>query len=258
MNIDAPEIVALRAKVSTADEEFHVAMACHEAWKPAAYDRDLHQRLGTSYAANTFKLIRQVLRREMVLALWRLWDNDTQAIRLGAIANALGNKRIMDALASACAAQWGNHQPLVICDNIPAEDQADFVEALRQSDIEFGRQQGEKLRLRATEAIEIIRRYQEGGERHATLETLTTLRHQQLAHRQVNRTAIDTGDPDTFDERIEAFYQDMSKLIHLLRLVVENVSYNPEETAEIFHKNATLFWAGVRGERTEGHPNYTR
>ena len=63
-----------------------MAMAFTRAWKPAAYDRDLHQRLGTSYAANTFNVIRQVLRREMVLALWRIWARHGKLFRPGAIA----------------------------------------------------------------------------------------------------------------------------------------------------------------------------
>jgi len=108
MNIDAPEILALRAKVRAADEEFHVAMACHEAWKPAAYDGAVHERMGNSYASNTFLVVRQMLRRETLLALMRLWDEDKRAVGMTSIANALDDKRIMDALAADYAAQWGN------------------------------------------------------------------------------------------------------------------------------------------------------
>jgi hypothetical protein len=41
MNINDPEIVRLRESVAAAREEFDLAVAFHEVWKPAAYDEDL-------------------------------------------------------------------------------------------------------------------------------------------------------------------------------------------------------------------------
>jgi hypothetical protein len=45
MEIDEPRIVALKLKVTAAQEEFDMAVTFHEIWKPAAYDRELHNRL---------------------------------------------------------------------------------------------------------------------------------------------------------------------------------------------------------------------
>lgn len=42
MEINDPKIVALQLKVTAAQQEFDWAIAFHEVWKPAAYDRDLH------------------------------------------------------------------------------------------------------------------------------------------------------------------------------------------------------------------------
>jgi hypothetical protein len=110
MKIDDSKILTLRAKVRAAHEKFDTAQACHEAWKPAAYDEALdealHERIGRSYAANTFIVLRQALRREMLLALMRLWDNTPQAVGMRSIANSLQDKRIMDALAAECEAHW--------------------------------------------------------------------------------------------------------------------------------------------------------
>jgi hypothetical protein len=61
---------------------------------------------------------------------------------------------------------------------------------------------------------------------------------------------------DATDVEIESFYQDNSELIHLLLSLVERIAYDPNDTAETYHFYASFFWAGVRGERTEGHPNY--
>jgi hypothetical protein len=223
MKIDDPKILSLRAKARAAHEEFDTAQACHEAWKPAAYDEALHERIGRSFAANTFIVLRQALRREMLLALMRLWDNNSQAVGMKSIANSLQDKRIMDA---------------------------------RRIEAKFGREQSDALRQRATEAIAIIDTYTDGGSRYSTYKKLKRLRGEHLAHRQVTPTPAEVVGADTTDEEIENFYQDMSRLIRLLRGSVEDTDYNPEETAKLRHRHAALFWAGVRGERTEGHPDY--
>ena len=48
MNTDDPKITELQAKVTAAQQEFNLAVAFHEIWKPTAYDPDLHGRLGVS------------------------------------------------------------------------------------------------------------------------------------------------------------------------------------------------------------------
>jgi hypothetical protein len=80
MEINDPTILALRMKVTAAVEELDTAIAFHEAWKPARHDRAFHLRLGSSHATNTFVVVRQALRRETLLAMMRLWDDDERAV----------------------------------------------------------------------------------------------------------------------------------------------------------------------------------
>ncbi len=47
-NNSNPRIASLRLHVEAAQQEFDWAVVCHEVWKPTAYDRDLHQRMGVS------------------------------------------------------------------------------------------------------------------------------------------------------------------------------------------------------------------
>ena len=108
----------------------------------SAFDKDLHQRIGHSYAGNSFLIIRAALRRELLLALARLWDTNSAAVRMNKIAAELADPAILDALAA-------------------------------------------ELRTDADEAFRIIRKYQEGGTGHGTLNVLLDLRHQRLAHRQL-------------------------------------------------------------------------
>ena len=63
-------------------------------------------------------------------------------------------------------------------------------------------------------------------------------------------------DPSASDEEIEAFYRDNSEIIRLLLSAVNALAYNPAKAGEVFRHDAAHFWAGTRGEQTEGHPNY--
>jgi hypothetical protein len=107
MNIDDQTIVSVREKVDAAREELDMAVTFHEAWKPSAYDEDLHKRMGASYATNTFLVVRTALYREMLLALMRLWDKDTRAIGMESIAATIGDPHLIDALAADRAARIG-------------------------------------------------------------------------------------------------------------------------------------------------------
>jgi hypothetical protein len=225
----ASMIASLRKQVKAAQQEFDMAVTFHETWKPVAYDKDLHKRMGKSYATNAFFVVRLALRREMLLALMRLWDKDSRTVRMKeSIADTLRTQSVIDALAADRAARIGMTD---------AEDQ------MRQD-----------LSERANKAIALVDKYSKEGSHYAVLENLRRLRHKRLAHRQIEAMPVTTA--DATDVEIESFYQDNSELIHLLLSLVEAVAYDPKETADVYRHYATLFWAGVRGERTEGHPNY--
>jgi hypothetical protein len=202
MEIDDPKIVALREKVTAAQQEFDMAVTFHEVWKPAAYDQDLHSRLGKSFASQAFLITRTALRREMLLALIRLWDSNTQAVRMQSIAATLREKEVIDALALDRA----NHLGL--------------PEAIDEMRDDLGK--------KAAKVVQLIHK------------KLLALRNERLAHRQLAQ-ATATGANAT-DEEIEEFYQDNSKLIHILLSVVNAMAYNPEDTAKVYRFYASHFW----------------
>jgi hypothetical protein len=213
----------LKLKVTAAREEFDMAVTFHEIWKPAAYDQELHIRLGRSYATQAFLVTRAALRREMVLALIRLWDTNPQALKMQSIWHDLRDKQVIDALALNRARNTG------------------FLDVL-----EFMR---EDLGKKADEAVSLIGKYMEGGPADHVLKTLRNLRNERLAHRQLS-PATAPGATAT-DEDIEEFYQDNSKLIHILLSLVNAMAYDPEDTAGVFRHYATCFWALFRqDERT--------
>jgi hypothetical protein len=204
MEIHDEKIASLREKVSAAHQEFDMAVTFHEVWKPAAFDEDLHKRMGASYATNAFFVVRAALRREMLLALTRLWDKDARAVGMESIAATLGDKCVIDALAADRAPRFGS-------------------EAEGQMRKELGQC--------ADAAILQINKYSEGGSHGVVRRKLKKLRNERLAHRQTDATAIAEADPTA--EEIESFYLDMSELIRLLLSLVMAVAYNPHETGHV-------------------------
>jgi hypothetical protein len=105
----------------------------------------------------------------------------------------------------------------------------------------------------ADKAIALIHKYSKDGPGWDVRRRLTRLRNEQLAHRQ---TATANVAPDPSAEEIESFYLDMFEIIRLLLSLVLGKAYNPKDTGGVYRNYSEFFWASVRGERTEGHPNY--
>lgn len=215
LEIDDPKILTLRKQVAAAQQEFDMAVAFHEVWKPAAYDKDLHSRLGTSYATQAFLVARTALRREMLLALTRLWDTTKPAIRMTLVRDMLRDKDVIEALA--------------------------FDRAKRGGWLEVLDAMTDDLKKKADEAVWLLNEYIDGT-RRTVLSDLLTLRNEQLAHHQLAKSAMR---PNTTDDEIEKLYQDHSKLIKILLGVVNATAYDPQDTARVFGLYAGHFWKRV-------------
>lgn len=222
MGMTDKTIVDLQRMLTAAQEEFDLAVAFHEVWKPAAYDQDLHNRLGNSYATQAFLVTRTALRREMVLALVRLWDANKEGVRMEMIWHHLRNSDLIDVLAQDRADRLGF---------------SDVLEHMR-----------EDLAGKADIARGLIAKYMEGGPRNNVLKTLRALRHKRLAHRQASQATA--PGPSATDEEIEEFYQDNSKLIHILLSLVNALAYDPQDTAGVFSFYAKSFWERFQPTRT--------
>jgi hypothetical protein len=226
-NPNASKIEELRRQVQAAQQEFVMATVFHETWKPLAFDGELHKRMGVSFATNTFRVIGAALRREMLLALARLWDKDSRAVRMKHIAHILRDEAVIKALVL---------------------ERANGKETLLEPHLKY------EINSGASEVIELVDQYSNGGLRQNILEKVLKLRHERLAHRNVKAEAEASLDADDGD--VETFFQHNAKLIQLLLHIVSGIGYDPNDTAEVYGLHAKLFWAGVRGERTEGHPNF--
>lgn len=255
MAVDDGQIGHIEKIVREARAEFGQAAACHEAWRPMAFDKDLAGRMGRSYASNTFMTIREALRREVILSLMKLWDRGDDSTSFPKVMEALKSPRVVDHFAAVCAAPWGE-PPAEFADDIPEEARAEVVGRVEESERLTGLQFADDLRIHAREALRILESYSPGGDKHQVVHRLKLIRNKRLAHRDLDHVAQLAEYPTPDDEAVELFYQDMSQCVRLLTLVVANMDYRPQETAAIHKRHAEIFWRGVRGERTEGHPDY--
>lgn len=220
----------MKLAVAAAEDEIVMAVMFHETWKPAAYDEDLHRRMGNSFATHSFQIVRLSLRRELLMALMRLWDTDKRALRMTSIAEKLRNRDFFDALVLKRASGTGLSSNGVL---------------------QFMR---EALEPKRDAIVRLVRKYSEGGIGYPVLEKLRALRHERLAHRQANQGGV--AKVDASDQEVESFYNDNLELVRLLLSLVLARAFDLSEAADVYKHHAKFFWANARGERTEGHPNY--
>lgn len=222
-----------KALVAAAEDEMLLAIMFHETWKPTAYDGDLRDRIGGSYAAHTFEIIRLALRREVVMALMRLWDDHRQALKINSIVDILQSGECFDALIRERVSAVG----------MPEED----AEALREM----------QRRLR-NEMVNLVRKHTHSNDPSPLLNRLRTIRHEQLAHRQAEQPTDPAGLLAT-DEEVEELYQDSRKIINYMALLLLGRSfYLALDSGRPYRESAQYFWESVRGEGAEGHPRFER
>ncbi len=161
MNVEQ-KVTRLRDNVKAAFEEFTLVMRLYETWRPAAFDQDVFDRMGPSYASHAFLLIREVLAREIVLGLTKLWDTADRAIRMDRVGDFIRTPAVIRALAVERSLPFQKM-------SIPGVE--DVME----------RELGE----RAQAALVIIDGYLPRGRHRTVHDGLHKLRNTRFAHRQI-------------------------------------------------------------------------
>ncbi|MFP3637451.1 hypothetical protein [Paraburkholderia sp. SIMBA_054] len=240
MKGDDPKITRLKHDVMAIEQEIGLAIMFHETWKPTAYDEGLHRRMGESYATQSLMVVRMALRREMLMALIRLWDPDYRTIAIPAVVNTLRDDEFFVGFCAYRARRLGSH-------GINLTPEVD-LSTLRDSALK------ESLSQRRSELFDLYNRYEKGGSQHGVIRHLMTLRSVSLAHRQKEPKTANRA--DSTDEEIESFYQDNLEMVRLLLHLVMARAFDLTEAADVYGTYAGYFWSAARGERTEGHPAY--
>lgn len=231
---------SLIKKVEAAEQDVLMAVTFHETWKPTAYDEDLHKRLGKSYAANSFFIVRQALRREMLLALMRPWDVDEKTVDMQRIAKELNTPVFFEELvAHRARSRYPAIQLGPSAGLPPVRIDELYRAALSECRDEF---------------CALVSKYTKGGDAHSVFKKLLVLRHENLAHRKAEPST--TTYADVTDAEIEAFYNDNLEIARLLLSLALAKALDFAEAGDVYKYHARFFWAGVCGERTEGHPDY--
>lgn len=228
----APSEIAkqLKGYAESVDSNFTMAVAFHEVWKPTAYDQDLHQRMGNSYAGQAFLIVRAALRREMLLALMRIWDTTNSAHSLSKIVAALRDSSTWTALVEN---RTNKSRP-----------QHAAGEVAKYLDTEW------KYVLRTHE------KYSRGGSHYDAFVRLIKLRNGSLAHTQTPSLNVVCVDPT--DAEVSEFYEDTGDVAKRLMSIINAAAIDYNDTRGVYSHYAKLFWVSARGEKTEGHPSYRR
>jgi len=221
----------LKRQVESAEQEVSTAVVLHESWKPTVQDAELLERMGESFATHTFNIVRWALRREVLLALLRVWDTHQKAVDVARIIAELRKPHAVEALISS-----RNDQSSPLSHHL-----------------------AEHLRGYLPEKIEragaLVDKYKtKGGGAAEVMTKLLRQRNVSLAHRQSGPQKA-TGSNAT-DREIETFYQDTCRIIEYLMSIVRATALDMTDTASVYAHHARFFWAAVRGERTLGHPSY--
>lgn len=248
MSLD-DEFEKMQIEVKAAQDEMIMAVQFHETWKPTAYDKDLHHRMGTSYATHSFQIVRQSLRREMLLALMRIWDSNTKSIRMTAIRENLRNADIFNYVVHKRVADMRIF-PMEMSDTCEDDNttENDGKSLFMVSEVK------ETLEPKRDAIVILIQKYSQGGSGHDTFKKLRTLRDERLAHRQTTPTNATLA--DTTDKEIESFYKDTMELTTLLMSLILAMAIDFNDVAQVYCHHAKYFWVNARGEHTAGHPNY--
>lgn len=221
---------SIKAMTKLCEEQAIMATMFHETWAPTVKDESLTARMGTSFATQSFHIVAWALRRELILALMRLWDTRRDTTSLTRMRAWLSDEANYGVLLNDRAGRLST-QPHTV------------IGLLRES-----------LDPARRRVVEGIGEYMEGGGKWETFERLQMVRHKRLAHRDLE-TPADAVDPT--DEQVGQFYLDTLSVVTDLLHLVNATSFDLEgESARVYRYHARYFWAAVRGERTEGHPEF--
>ncbi|ULU25281.1 hypothetical protein [Dyella terrae] len=226
----ANEVEHFKGMVSICEENATMAAMFHETWSPTANDAELLDRMGTSFATNSFHIVAWALRRELILALMRIWDTRHDTPNMESIWRWLTDDSKYEELLKDRAQKISSVPELV-------------WDMLRSS---LGSKR-KNIRM-------AIESYLIEGEKHASLERVRTVRNKRLAHHDLE---LPPGLVDPTNEEVVQLYRDTLTIVSELLHLVSGTAFDLlEDEAGRHAHNAKFFWVAVRGERTEGHPDF--
>lgn len=220
----------LKRQVTAAEQEVTTAVVLHESWRPTTYDKQLLDRMGESFATHTFHIVRWALRREVLLALLRVWDKQPKAVNVAKIIADLRKPGAVEGLI--CSRKYPEPSLTKL-----------LAEHLRGS-----------LPEQIAKVGALSDKYIKDGESAEVMRNLLKLRNVYFAHRQAE-PQTPTGNSVT-DDQIETFFLDTCEIVENLMSIVCATSLSMKDTAGIYAHYAKFFWASARGERTPGHPQF--
>ena len=220
-------------------------IALHESNKILVYSDVISKQIKRSYAANTFKLLIDSQLKYEILKLTSLWDSpEKNRESIPTVAALIDNDEVRKHLRQEMESHWLNMESRILFteeQENSEELQQIILEMSRDSNSQFGKQQGEKVLNWLSNSVKISNRVQN----HSKFKAMVDFRNQYLAHNLDVTTSIKSNNVRLKHADQKRLMRISIKVIEILYLGVCGVSFDVTGSKHISRKNARLFWEGV-------------
>jgi hypothetical protein len=237
----AERLAAAKSKTERVVDHLLYVLELHENNEIIVYSPTLRSQIPTSYAANAFIIFRQGVHQFEIVRLCALWDSvELEKENIPTIIELIDHPEVIEALAQETAAHWKGQEAGILNPSDDPELSALEVDALRQSNDEFGEQQAQLAREGLREAVNSSRAILAGPK----FASMMNLRDKYLAHSLTEtrrERKVGLIDPMKYgDERV--VLNASLPIVQALYCWVNGRSFDFENSREIDRENARALW----------------
>jgi hypothetical protein len=234
-------IAAAKAKTERVVDHILYVLDLHENNEIIVYSSTLRSQIPTSYAANAFIVFRHGVHQFEIVRLCALWDSaELEKENIPTIIDLIDHPQIIETLAQETAAYWKGQSSAIFNSSKDPELNALEIEALRQSNDEFGNQQACQAREELRDAIKNSRAILASPK----FASMMNLRDKYLAHSLTEtrrERQVGSIDPMKFGDERELLNASIP-IVQALFCWVNGKSFDFENSRKIDRENAKALW----------------
>jgi hypothetical protein len=226
--------LTVRSVAERLKEDLATAIAAEKVFRPAARDKELMAGFAVGYAGPAFDLLRHSILYMGVMALMRLWDNDTKVYSIPTLARLLRDPGEVQQLTARERAAV--HETKVV-ENFFGEGRSEVPFTLAQCDPDLRERELKKeisLWLRKVKFVKSC----------AEIARITKHRHERIAHSAASSRRPNIETMRYGDERVV-----LGKTLPLVSkgyYLATGIKHDFSSTVSVWHRMQTDMWQIVR------------
>jgi hypothetical protein len=238
----ADRIAAAKQKVPRLIDQLMYLLALHENNAIVLYSSTLASQIPESHAANAFLVFQRGLHHFEIIRLCALWDSpDLDKESIPTVVELIDHPEIIDALAFEMESHWANAEGVLLNASLDPDVAIAEVNALRDNERQFGKEQGGKTRASLLQAISNAREIIGS----AKYRSVMNHRHKHLAHSLSITNREKSGPVPAMRYGDERDLLELSlPLAEALYSGVNGAGFSFTDSREINRKNARALWDG--------------